>query len=182
MFVCAVPTTIPASQRHLLSSLCTATATPSHLSAALPERRGVWSSASAIKVFARQTRFCGVNNGRTEVFSVEAKVKEISDADFPAEVLSADVPVMVDFYAQWCGPCKLVAPLMDWADAEYKGKLKVFKMNVDPNPASVAEYKVYGLPSLVLFSNGQVLDKHEGAIAKGKLKIFIEKTIPELAS
>eukprot|EP00899_Mesostigma_viride_P008971 jgi/Mesvir1/18075/Mv09381-RA.1 len=111
-----------------------------------------------------------------------ATVKNVTEADFEQEVLKSDVPVLVDFWALWCGPCKLIAPLMTWVAQEYEGKLKVVKVESDPNPSLVEKYKVYGLPTLMVFRNGAVVEgsKHEGAINKEKLRKLVEAAIPEL--
>eukprot|EP00899_Mesostigma_viride_P013893 jgi/Mesvir1/22504/Mv18535-RA.1 len=113
-----------------------------------------------------------------------AGVKDISEAEFEDEVLKSDLPVLVDFWATWCGPCKLIAPLMGWVANEYAGKLKVVKVETDPNPSLVEKYKVYGLPTLIVFHKGApVPGSHsEGAITKDKLKKFVEKSLPELAA
>jgi thioredoxin 1 len=105
-------------------------------------------------------------------------VKEItSDAEFEQEVLKAEGPVLVDFWAPWCGPCKLVAPLMTWAEKEHAGALKVVKVEHDPNKSLVEKYKVYGLPTLIVFKDGQEVpgSKKEGAVTKAILEKYIKK-------
>eukprot|EP00887_Chlorella_sp_A99_P002239 scaffold10.g2239.t1 len=103
-------------------------------------------------------------------------VADISDANFEAEVLKSEVPVLVDFWATWCGPCKLVVPTMVWAEKEYAGKLKVVKVEVDPNPAAVERYGVYGLPCLILFKDGaEVEGSHaEGAVTRKVLQEYLQ--------
>mmetsp|Transcript_35975 Transcript_35975/g.87930 ORF Transcript_35975/g.87930 Transcript_35975/m.87930 type:complete len:160 (-) Transcript_35975:63-542(-) len=107
-------------------------------------------------------------------------VKTVEEKDFDAEVLKSDVPVLVDFYAVWCGPCKLVAPLMDLVANEYDGKLKVVKVDTEKAPSFVKKYKIQGLPTLTVFKDGEVLKDNEGAIGKSELMAMLTTTLPEL--
>lgn len=93
-------------------------------------------------------------------------VFEVSDATFDQEVLKSDQPVLVDFWAAWCGPCRALAPTVDAIAAEYHGKLKVMKMDVDKNPATPGRYGVRGIPALILFKGGQVADQIVGFVPK----------------
>lgn len=93
----------------------------------------------------------------------------INDEKFETEVLEAEQPVLAYFWATWCGPCRLTAPSVDWVAANYSDRLKVVKMEIDPNPNTVKEYKVEGVPALRLFKNAEVVLSHEGAISKEKL-------------
>lgn len=104
-------------------------------------------------------------------------VLDVTEDNFDAEVLKSDLPVLVDFWATWCGPCKLVAPSMTWAEKEYDGVLKVVKVNADPCPALMEKYKVYGLPCLLLIRGGEEVEgsHREGAITKKGLAEYLEK-------
>ena len=99
---------------------------------------------------------------------------EITDSNFQELVLNSDKPVLVDFWAAWCGPCRLVSPSINWAAETYGDRLKVVKLEVDPNPESVAKYQVEGVPALRLFKDNQVIASHEGAITKQKLQTFLD--------
>ena len=101
-------------------------------------------------------------------------VAEFTDANFQAEVLDAPGPVLVDVWATWCGPCRLMAPLMDWAASTYEGRLSVGKLEADGNPASRDRHRIQGLPTLILFHNGQEVARHEGAMAQPQLKAFLD--------
>lgn len=99
----------------------------------------------------------------------------ITDNQFETEVLQADRPVLVYFWASWCGPCRLVSPSVDWAATNYSDRLKVVKMEVDPNPETINNFQVEGVPALRLVKAGQVLASWEGAITKDKLAKMVEK-------
>jgi thioredoxin 1 len=98
-----------------------------------------------------------------------------SDATFDAEVLKSDLPVLVDFWAPWCGPCLMIAPVVEEIAESHKGKLKVVKMNVDENNLTPQTYGVMAIPTLILFKGGQVMEKIVGAVAKSKLVDLIAK-------
>lgn len=103
-----------------------------------------------------------------------SEVVSIKDGEFEPEVLKANQPVLVYFWASWCGPCRLMSPLIDWAANDYSDRLKVVKMEVDANPATVKLYKVEGVPALRLFQGTEVLAASEGAIGKQKLASFLD--------
>lgn len=105
------------------------------------------------------------------------KVQAVSDSSFEADVLKADVPVLVDFWAPWCGPCKAIGPMIDELAAEYDGRIKVTKMNVDENPATPGKYGIRAIPTLILFKGGQVVDQVTGAVGKKPLATMLDKAL-----
>lgn len=98
-----------------------------------------------------------------------AGISEVSDATFDAEVLRSATPVLIDFWAPWCGPCRAIAPVVEELAREYEGKVKVVKMNVDDNPQTPAKYGVRGIPNLIVFKGGQVAEQIVGAVPKSRL-------------
>ena len=105
------------------------------------------------------------------------KITEVGDNNFEAEVLQSTVPVLVDFWAPWCGPCKAIAPVVEEIAGEYEGKLKVTKLNVDDHPATAARYGIRGIPNLLILKGGAVKEQIIGAVAKSKLVSAIEKAL-----
>ncbi len=101
-------------------------------------------------------------------------IKHVSDTSFQADVLQADKPVLVDFWAEWCGPCKSIAPILDEASQSYEGRLQVAKVNVDDNRDVPAKYGIRGIPTLMLFKNGQLAATKVGAVSKAQLTAFID--------
>lgn len=101
----------------------------------------------------------------------------VTDDTFDTEVRQSDVPVVVDFWAEWCGPCKMIGPALEELAAEYEGKVKIAKVNVDENPNSPAQLGVRGIPALFLFKNGEVVSNKTGAAPKAALKGWIEDSI-----
>ncbi len=104
-------------------------------------------------------------------------IKHVSDASFQADVLDADGPVLVDFWAEWCGPCKAIAPILEDVATAYSGKLRVAKMNVDDNRDVPAKHGIRGIPTLILFKDGQVTATKVGALSKAQLTAFIDQQI-----
>jgi len=101
-------------------------------------------------------------------------VLQVSDADFEAEVIRSNLPVLIDFWAPWCGPCKVIAPVVEELAGEYQGRLKVAKMNVDENPLTPSRYGVRGIPNLIIIKGGVVKEQIVGAAPKAKLVQAIE--------
>jgi thioredoxin 1 len=108
---------------------------------------------------------------------VSANIVYVSDQSFEKEVLKADGPVLVDFWAEWCGPCKMIAPILDEIAEEYAGKVKVTKLNIDENPATPPKYGIRGIPTLMLFKDGSVEATKVGAVSKSQLTAFLDSNI-----
>lgn len=104
-------------------------------------------------------------------------VKEVTDVSFKADVLGADVPVLVDFWAEWCGPCKALAPTLEDVAKDFDGKVKIVKLNVDESPEMSAQFGVMSIPTLILFKNGNIEATKVGAMTKSQLTAFIESNI-----
>ena len=102
------------------------------------------------------------------------KVLQLSDDGFEKDVLQSDVPVLVDFWASWCAPCKAIAPVIDALADQYDGKVKIAKLNVDDNPATPGQYGVRGIPTLILFKDGQPASTKVGSLPKSKLYEWVE--------
>lgn len=104
-------------------------------------------------------------------------ISAITDSSFETEVLEAKTPVLVDFWAQWCGPCKAIAPILDDISQKYAGKIKIVKLDVDSNPTTPPKFGVRGIPTLILFKDGQVQATQVGLVSKAELTSFIDSNI-----
>ncbi len=101
-------------------------------------------------------------------------ILHVTDDSFEQDVLKAEGPVLVDYWAEWCGPCKMIAPILDEIAREYDGKLKIVKLNIDQNEQTAPKYGIRGIPTLMIFKDGQVVGTKVGAQAKGQLTAFID--------
>lgn len=104
-------------------------------------------------------------------------IKHISDSSFESDVLKSGLPVLVDYWAEWCGPCKMIAPILDDVSAAYEGKLQIAKMNVDENREIPAKFGIRGIPTLMLFKDGQLAATKVGALSKAQLTAFIDQQL-----
>ena len=107
----------------------------------------------------------------------EKMAVQVNDKNFAAEVLNSDIPVLVDFWATWCGPCRSIAPIVEQLAEDFNGRVKVTKLNVDENPATPGQYGVRGIPTIILFKEGKVIDQIVGAVPKARLVTLIEKAL-----
>ena len=105
------------------------------------------------------------------------QIVHVSDSSFEQDVLKSNVPVLLDFWAEWCGPCKMSAPILDQIAAEYAGKVVVAKMNVDENPRTPMKFSVRGIPTLILFKNGQLQGQKIGAVRKADVAAFLDSNL-----
>ncbi|AUH51963.1 thiol reductase thioredoxin [Chromobacterium sp. ATCC 53434] len=104
-------------------------------------------------------------------------IRHVTDDSFENDVLQADVPVLVDYWAEWCGPCKMIAPILDEVAKEYQGRLQVAKLNIDQNEQTPPKFGIRGIPTLMLFKDGQVAATKVGALSKSQLTAFIDSQL-----
>lgn len=108
---------------------------------------------------------------------MSAQIIEVTDDSFETEVLKSSQPVLVDYWAEWCGPCKMIAPVLTEIAAEYAGKVKIAKLNIDDNPDTPPRFGIRGIPTLMLFKNGEVEATKVGALSKSQLTAFIDSNL-----
>jgi thioredoxin 1 len=108
---------------------------------------------------------------------VSEHIVQLTDATFEEEVVKSEVPVLVDYWAEWCGPCKMIAPVLDEIASEYQGRVKIAKLNIDDNPQTPPRFGIRGIPTLMLFKNGDVEATKVGAVSKSQLTAFIDSNV-----
>ncbi|MEE4202280.1 MAG: thioredoxin TrxA [Halieaceae bacterium] len=108
---------------------------------------------------------------------MSADILHVSDADFDQEVLASELPVLVDFWAEWCGPCKMIAPVLEEIAKDYAGKLKVCKVDVDANQATPGKFDIRGIPTLIVFKGGNAVETKVGALSKSQLTAFVDSCL-----
>jgi thioredoxin 1 len=108
---------------------------------------------------------------------VSENILSLSDDSFETDVLKSDVPVLVDYWAEWCGPCKMIGPILEEIATEYEGRVKVAKLNIDENPGTPPKFGIRGIPTLMLFKNGEVEATKVGALSKSQLTAFLDQSI-----
>tara|TARA_B100001989_G_C24433561_1_gene410272 strand:+ start:466 stop:858 length:393 start_codon:yes stop_codon:yes gene_type:complete len=128
-----------------------------------------------LQVFGLPRHAFGIprNDGSHDIISFMAN--EVTDKDFESEVLNSELPVLVDFWAPWCGPCRALAPVIDQVASEYEGKVKVFKLNTDENPESAVKFRINSIPNLIFFKGGKPVEQLVGAVDKSKIDEALAK-------
>ncbi|MGI9310555.1 MAG: thioredoxin TrxA [bacterium] len=113
---------------------------------------------------------------------MSSKIMHVSDASFEADVLNASGPVLIDYWAEWCGPCKMIAPILEELADEFGDRVRIAKLNIDDNPETPPKYGIRGIPTLMIFNNGNVEATKVGAVSKAQLVDFIEQNVADRAT
>jgi len=142
-----------------------------------PQTPGVPGGRLRLSVSRKAGYHVGHFTFRPWRLSMSEYINNVSDSSFEQDVLQADGPVLVDYWAEWCGPCKMIAPVLDEIAKDYEGRLKVCKLNIDENQETPPKYGVRGIPTLMLFKNGNVEATKVGALSKSQLAAFLDSNI-----
>lgn len=142
-----------------------------------PQAPGVPAGRLRLSVSRKAGYHVGHFTFRPWRLSMSEYINNVSDSSFEQDVLQADGPVLVDYWAEWCGPCKMIAPVLDEIAKDYEGRLKVCKLNIDENQETPPKYGVRGIPTLMLFKNGNVEATKVGALSKSQLAAFLDSNI-----
>lgn len=143
----------------------------SRISGVVPELRGLNLFNSSF-IYPNE-----MQQGDTKRNMAGANMLTLTDSTFDREVLNSDVPVLVDFWAEWCGPCRMMEPTIEAIAADYAGKIKVGKLNVDDNGATAMRFNIRGIPTLLLFKDGRIVDQRVGAVGKAEVQKMLEAHI-----
>jgi thioredoxin 1 len=146
----------------------------------VPERPRIVTSREEFRPFSHKTTrpYIPYKSPKGVISAVSnPSIVHTSDATFDKDVLNSDKPVLLDFWAEWCGPCKMIAPILDEIADTYKDKIRIAKLNIDENPQTPPKFKIRGIPTLILFKNGAVEAQKVGAVTKSQLAAFLDSNL-----